>query len=108
MFLQAQRLGGRPGKITLTGGASKSEAIAQCLADVFEAEIFTISGSVNSAALGAAMRAAQWGGEESLEKLEAAFCKKSRFKSPRKEAARAYEKKIPEFAKLLEAAAKDK
>lgn len=108
MFLQAQRLGGRPGKITLTGGASKSEAIAQCLADVFEAEIFTISGSVNSAALGAAMRAAQWGGGESLEKLEAAFCKKSRFKSPRKEAARAYEKKIPEFAKLLEAAAKDK
>lgn len=63
----------RPEVIYLTGGASKNDAIAQIVADVFQVKVqrLTVSGSV---ALGAAMRAAHSHGDIALETLEAAFC----------------------------------
>jgi xylulokinase len=46
-----------PKRIIATGGASKSRAILQVLSDVFNAPVFVVSASENSAALGAALRA---------------------------------------------------
>lgn len=51
-------IGERPHSLRVTGGASKNRGILQVLADVFDARIETLSVS-NSAALGAALRAAQ-------------------------------------------------
>ena len=53
-------IGERPRSVRVTGGASKNRGILQVLADVFDARIETLSVS-NSAALGAALRAAQAG-----------------------------------------------
>lgn len=62
-----------PEGIYLTGGASKNDALAQIVADVFQVKVqrLAVSGSV---ALGAAMRAAHSEGGIALEALEAAFC----------------------------------
>jgi len=51
-------IGERPRSVRVTGGASRNRGILQILADVFDARIETLSVS-NSAALGAALRAAQ-------------------------------------------------
>lgn len=63
----------QPDTIYLTGGASKNDAIAQILADIFQVNVqrLSVSGSV---ALGAAMRAACQSGQASLDALEAGFC----------------------------------
>ncbi|MGB0416221.1 MAG: xylulokinase [Coraliomargarita sp.] len=63
----------QPEVIYLTGGASKNQAIAQVIADVFQAKVqrLAVSGSV---ALGAAMRAANNSLGSSLSDLEAQFC----------------------------------
>jgi xylulokinase len=62
-----------PEVIYLTGGASKNDAIAQVVADVFQVRVerLAVSGSV---ALGAALRAASQTGGRLLEELEAIFC----------------------------------
>ncbi len=59
--------------IYLTGGASKNDALAQVVADIFQAKVqrLAVSGSVG---LGAAMRAAANSGENELNELEATFC----------------------------------
>ncbi len=59
--------------IYLTGGASKNDAIAQVVADVFQVKVqrLAVSGSV---ALGAALRAANQAGALPLAQLEAVFC----------------------------------
>ena len=51
-------IGERPRILRVTGGASKNRGILRVLADVFDAEICTLTVQ-NSAALGAALRAAQ-------------------------------------------------
>jgi xylulokinase len=51
-------IGERPRVVRVTGGASKNRGILQVLADVFDAEICTLS-VANSSALGGALRAAQ-------------------------------------------------
>ncbi|HTA92981.1 MAG TPA: FGGY family carbohydrate kinase [Polyangiaceae bacterium] len=51
-------IGERPRVVRVTGGAAKNRGILQVLADVFEAEICTLS-VANSSALGGALRAAQ-------------------------------------------------
>ena len=51
-------IGERPRSLRVTGGASKNRGILRVLADVFEAEICTLSVQ-NSSALGGALRAAQ-------------------------------------------------
>lgn len=63
----------QPKTIYLTGGASKNDAIAQILADVFEVQVQRLAVS-DSVALGAAMRAANHSGV-ALEELEAHFCR---------------------------------
>jgi xylulokinase len=63
----------KPETLYLTGGASKNDAIAQILADIFQVQVqrLAVSGSVG---LGAAMRAACQSGV-ALEELEANFCR---------------------------------
>jgi sugar (pentulose or hexulose) kinase len=51
-------IGERPSVVRVTGGASRNRGILQVLADVFEAEIDTLT-VPNSSALGGALRAAQ-------------------------------------------------
>ncbi|MFP4261532.1 MAG: xylulokinase [Opitutales bacterium] len=60
--------------IYLTGGASQNDAIAQIVADIFQAEVqrLAVSGSVG---LGAALRAANNCLGRELEELERQFCK---------------------------------
>jgi xylulokinase len=62
-----------PEVIYLTGGASKNDAIAQVVADVFQAKVqrLAVSGSV---ALGAALRAASHTKGLDLHQLESQFC----------------------------------
>lgn len=62
-----------PEVIYLTGGASKNDAIAQVIADIFQAKVqrLAVSGSV---ALGAAMRAASNSLGKSFTELESIFC----------------------------------
>ena len=67
--------------IRVTGGASKSRGFRQVLANVFQAEIETISVS-NSAGLGAAMRAANAVGGLSFETLSERFCKATEVVQP--------------------------
>jgi xylulokinase len=64
----------KPEVIYLTGGASKNNAIAQVVADIFQAKVqrLAVSGSV---ALGAALRAASHTLDIDLHKLESQFCK---------------------------------
>jgi len=64
----------KPEVIYLTGGASKNDAIAQVVADVFQAKVqrLAVSGSV---ALGAALRAASNSLGLDLHELESQFCK---------------------------------
>jgi xylulokinase len=76
--------------LRLTGGASENSAIAQVFADVFGVPVQRIKIS-DSAALGAAMRAAHAGLGITLPLLEAQFCApESRLLNPRKELAPAY------------------
>jgi len=65
-------IGERPRSVRVTGGASKNRGILQVLADVFDARIETLSVS-NSAALGAALRAAHAGSGLSWAELYARF-----------------------------------
>ena len=65
-------IGETPSLLLVTGGASKNRGIQQVLADVFQAEIRTLS-TGNSSALGAALRAAQAGGGHAWTDLYARF-----------------------------------
>ena len=65
-------IGERPRSVRVTGGASKNRGVLQVLADVFDARIETLSVS-NSAALGAALRAAHAGTSLSWAELYARF-----------------------------------
>lgn len=60
-------------RLLLTGGASENPAIAQVFADVFGAPVLRLAVS-DSAALGAALRAAHAACGAPLAELEAAFC----------------------------------
>jgi xylulokinase len=76
--------------LRLTGGASENSAIAQVFADVFNVPVQRIKIS-DSAALGAAMRAAHSGLGITLPRLEAQFCvPEPHLFRPRKELAPAY------------------
>jgi xylulokinase len=63
----------RPGALRLTGGASKSAGICRVFADVFNADVYRLEVS-NSAALGAAMRAANAAENIPWKELTDAFC----------------------------------
>ncbi len=99
IYLQARRFGETPKKIILTGGASKSQGIAQTFADVFNSEIYGLKASQNSAALGAAIRAASC--DFPIDSLAAKFCPLIHLKSPRPEAAKVYSEKLETFSGFL-------
>ena len=65
-------IGERPERILVTGGATKNRGILQVIADVFQAELRTLSVS-NSSALGGALRAANAVGGFDFEGLAARF-----------------------------------
>lgn len=92
--------GGVPKFIALTGGASKSAGIRRLIADVFGAETAKME-SENSAALGAAMRAANALDGYSWESLAKMFCKMGEVEMPRKDFAKVYEMKTPLFEKCV-------
>lgn len=73
MRLHSQWLKLEPETILLTGGASENEGIAQLLADVFNTPVARLKVSA-SAALGAALRAAEAGCGIPMESLEKSFC----------------------------------
>lgn len=72
MKLHSQWLGVDPTEISLTGGASQNDGIAQIVADVFGVPVARLA-VAGSAGLGAAMRAAVALGED-LAELEQKFC----------------------------------
>ena len=74
MRIHAEWIGECPKRLRVTGGASRSPGICQVLADVFDAPIERLAGSGNSAALGAALRAANRVGGHSWDDLTAMFC----------------------------------
>ncbi len=82
--------------LRVTGGASGSSGILQTLADVFDAEVQTIS-TPDSAALGGAMIAAHSAGGIGWDTLAAAFCPATKSILPDPAAARTYRSQLPEF-----------
>ncbi len=98
---------GRPKMLRVTGGASVNTAICQVLADVFGVRLERLS-TENSAALGAAMRAAQAVGRADWPELAERFAKPDAARAvlPRPEAVRVYEREVlPRFAKFEQAPA---
>lgn len=87
--------------IRLTGGASQNTAIAQMIADVFQAKVERIEIS-NSAALGSAMRAANASGQESWDSLNKNFTAAKSQLLPNSSNASIYEDKLKAYAHLLQ------
>lgn len=77
-------------RIRVIGGGSKSEGFRQILADVFQADIETIS-AVNSAALGAAIRAANVVEGIPFKYLYAHFCSAKEIVKPNHENKKLYD-----------------
>jgi len=97
-------IGERPRSVRVTGGASKNRGILQVLADVFDARIETLAVS-NSAALGAALRAAHAGSGLSWAELYARFvaAEPGVQVEPAAEAVRAYAEPRAKFARKMQA-----
>ncbi len=103
MFLQAKKMSElEPKFIILTGGASKSEGIAQTIADIFAAPVCRLLNADNSAALGAALRAANAVTGVSWETLAKTFCHTSPPKQPRYDYNKIYRQKLPQFSEALQ------
>lgn len=73
MQLRTQWMQLKPEVIYLTGGASKNDAIAQVIADIFQVKVQRLAVS-SSVALGGALRAAANCLQLNLADLETAFC----------------------------------
>ena len=73
MRAQSRWMNLTPETLYLTGGASANDAIAQVAANVFQAKVERLAIS-SSVALGAALRAAHSGCQQSLDALVKAFC----------------------------------
>jgi len=86
--------------IRLTGGASQNTAIAQMIADVFQAKVERIEIS-NSAALGAAMRAANASSKQAWSELNSMFTAAKSQLLPDEANKEAYEQKLVKYAQLL-------
>ena len=85
--------------IRMTGGGSRSPGICQVIADVFQANVELIS-ITDSAALGAAMRAANAAGDIAWEDLNKTFTLANKSVPPRIENAEIYKNAVLEFAEL--------
>ncbi len=97
MKLHSAWLGEDFQRIRVTGGASKSPAFRQILADVFQVEIETIAVS-NSAGLGAAIRAANAAGGIAFNTLNEQFCKTVELIRPNAANASIYDRLLEEYA----------
>ncbi len=86
-------------RIRVTGGASRSAAFRRILADVFQAPIESIS-VADSAALGAALRAANAVGGFGFSELYRKFCAASETVRPSPEHAAVYDAMLREFRKF--------
>ena len=89
-----------PERIRLTGGASASPALRKIIADVFQAETETVS-SAETAALGAAMRAANGIEGVPFETLTEKFCSIQETIHPDHSLADVYEKALEAYRVLL-------
>lgn len=85
--------------VRLTGGASRSRALCRIFADVFQARIEKIS-VPDSAALGAAMVAANAAGGFKWEDLNAKFCKAEESISPDASLKGLYGRMLEDFSKF--------
>lgn len=99
MKLHSAWIGETPNRVRVTGGASRSDGICQVLADVFDATVERLD-VANSAALGAAMRAAQAVGGASWDALTASFCRcdANRTVRPTRLGVAAYRDLLPRYA----------
>jgi xylulokinase len=102
MRLHSQWMETKPSRIRLTGGASKSNGIAQLISNVFQAPVERLE-VTNSAALGAALIAASAAGGD-LKALQEAFCRTSNDSTvmPDPELGSIYQNALPQFAALLD------
>jgi xylulokinase len=96
MRLHSLWLDGNIQKLRLTGGGSKSQAICQIAADVFNAEIERIRVS-NSAGLGGAMMAAASVSGVPLTELAEMFCKGETAAVPDEEHVKYYREKLEKY-----------
>jgi xylulokinase len=99
MKLHSGWIGETPAAIRVTGGASRSDGICQVLADVFNATVERLEVD-NSAALGAAMRAAQALEGLSWDELTSRFCRcdVTRTVTPNRQNVAVYKALLPVFA----------
>ncbi len=104
MWLHTRWLAQETSTISLTGGASRNDGIAQIVADVFGAEVnrLEVSGSV---ALGGALRAGVTADGLDGQQLADVFCRPNpgSTKHPDQEATRRYRDLAEPFADLLKA-----
>lgn len=103
--LHSQWMGARPDTVRVTGGAAANRAICQTLADVFDARVERLSAG-NSAALGAALRAAQAVAHATWADLSAAFCQPvaGAAVTPVADHVATYQAMLPRYAALAAAA----
>lgn len=104
MRLHSQWIGETPSSIRLTGGASQNNGIARLVANIFQASVERLAVS-NSAALGAALRAAHACGRN-LAALQSVFCAPasgSRIE-PDPTLAATYDRALADFRELLASA----
>jgi xylulokinase len=101
MRLHADWIGERPAALLVTGGASENDAILRVFADVFQARLRRLT-VVDSAALGAAMRAANACGIAWEELFEQFAVPEPGAIEPNEQAAATYERMAAEFAARLE------
>ena len=99
MRLHSQWQGETFRRLRITGGASGSVGFRQILADVFEATVESIA-VADSAALGAALRAAAAIGDTAFEELWEKFCSPVETVAPRAGTAPVYRRALREFAVL--------
>lgn len=88
-------------RIRVTGGGSRSDALVKMIADVFQADVELIA-VPDSAALGAALRAAAVAGGYALEELAARFTGASRVVHPDPGLAAAYGHCTQAYAKFIQ------
>jgi len=103
MRLHSQWINEDTRTLRVTGGASVSNEICQTLADVFNARVERMQ-VANSAALGAALRAAHGVGAADWHSLTQSFCKPQAGKdlAPLAANVQLYEQMLPRFAQLVD------
>jgi xylulokinase len=99
MKLHSAWMGEKFTRIRITGGASKSKAFRQILADVFQAQIEQISIS-DSAGLGAALRAANAIGDIPFAEMFKKFSATAEIVYPDEKTAMVYDDLLQKYAEL--------